>query len=113
MINSTNLLTPYINKQQVNKPVESVVTVPHSSSSNLLEKFLNNTASINAPTVNKIQTPNTVENKPYKNDLITQILISIIFLKSPNFDFKSFKSLSNLSDMELPSELNKVPKSSC
>ena len=77
MIDSTNLLTPYIknNKpQQVNKPVEVPVTPVLVSNSNLLEKYLNNKAVSNAPvvtTVAPVTETKTVERKPYKNDLRT------------------------------------------
>ncbi len=72
MINSTNLLTPYIknNSQQVNRPVETPVTLPQLRSSNLLEKFLQSSAVANAPAVSKVE-PKNIEHKPYKNDLRT------------------------------------------
>lgn len=72
MINSTNLLTQKLNMvkvQQVNKPVESD-NVSQPKTSNLLEKFLNNAAVINAPIVNKVEQP-IIDQKPYKNNLRT------------------------------------------
>ena len=72
MINSTNLLTPYLNNkpQQVNKPVEAPVVIPQLSTSNLLEKFLKTTAVANAPVVTPVESK-PIEHKPYKNDLRT------------------------------------------
>ncbi|MBE7709807.1 MAG: hypothetical protein E7Z93_05090 [Cyanobacteria bacterium SIG32] len=72
MINSTNLLTPYLNNkpQQVNKPVETTVVTPQVSASNLLEKFLKTTAVANSPVVTPVESK-PVEHKPYKNDLRT------------------------------------------
>lgn len=69
MINPTNLLTQKINMikaQQVNKPVE-YIPAPQIQSGNLLEKFLKNSALINAPLVNKTDDAEIV-HKPYKND---------------------------------------------
>lgn len=72
MINPTNLLTQQtnniINTQHVNHHVNNPV-LPELKSGNLLEKFLVNNASINAPLVKKVETK-PVETKPvYKNDL--------------------------------------------
>lgn len=70
MISSTNLLTQKvnINNTQQNERFAVSTNLPQVSAGNLLERFLDSAAAINAPLVNKVETV-SVEHKPYKNNL--------------------------------------------
>lgn len=75
MINSTNLLTQKLNcipLPQLNQPAGQKDTMPEQKPANLIEKFLNNSAAINKPLVNKVDS-SVIEQKPYKNDFRTLI----------------------------------------
>lgn len=74
MINSTNLLVQKLNQyqpQRVSEPVEYPAMPAFKPTAGLLERFLDTTAAINVPLVNKIEQPAMQENKNYKNDLRT------------------------------------------
>ena len=74
MINQTNLLIQKVNSyqtQQVNNQPVEYPAMPAFKPGNLLERFLNSTAAINAPLVNKVEPPVHSEQITYKNDLRT------------------------------------------
>ena len=76
MINLTNLSVQKVNTYQpqqgnTTQPVEYPAMPAFKPVGNLLERFLNSTAAINAPLVNRVEQPVQSEQKPYKNDLRT------------------------------------------
>ncbi|MBQ8458737.1 hypothetical protein IJ541_01390 [bacterium] len=104
---SSNLISQrlnLINKTSGLSQVQSVPAQPSFKGGNLISQYLENAARINSPIVNKASDLNSVDKKPYKNDLRTLFLTNnakILAIIPRTFNAKDTDGNEYINDNEI------------